>query len=101
MSPGKIFPFHLDTLDLNGKNKVAFSPWQTLEAALRLCSQSGLLQFQGSSQCRVWPRSWESPPCAHSCNHTRLKELPSYPGAPFVLTEQQNRGENYGRMQHT
>lgn len=26
MSPWKIVPFHLDTLDLNGKNKVAFSP---------------------------------------------------------------------------
>lgn len=42
MSPGNIVSFHLDTLDLNGKNKVAFSPQQTLEAVLRLCSRSGL-----------------------------------------------------------
>lgn len=38
MYPWKIVPFRLDTLDLNGKNKGAFSPQQTLEATLRLCS---------------------------------------------------------------
>lgn len=108
MSPGKIVSFHLDTLDLNGKNKVAFSPQQTLEAALRLCSRSGLasdscsargVPVQGPAEKLGKPSL--CPQLQPDAFPPPIKELPSYPGAPSVLTEQQNRGGDQGRTQHT